>query len=134
MSIPMNKLEIRPASTEEAETFLGEFLCHWEEVEAAIVDSEIVGMGGFARLHDHHDRLWAFLNVMPGARMNGFRIARRLMRKLHDRNETVFIQCDGDYATRLLRLLGFEPTDEVIADMRDEANFLRVWKWQSWQL
>lgn len=127
-------LVIRPVSTEEAEAFLGEFLCHWEDVEAAIVRGEIVGMGGFARLHDRHDRLWVFLNVMPGAKKHGFRIVRRLMRKLHERNETVFIQCDGDYATRFLRLLGFEPTDEMITDMRDESNSLRVWKWQNWQL
>ena len=128
------KLEIRPASTEEAETFLGEFQCHWEEIEAAIVVGEIVGMGGFARHPDHRERLWVFLNVMPEARMYGFRIVRRLMRKLHEKNETVFIQCDGDYAMRILRMLGFEPTDEMITDMRNEGNYLRIWKWQSWQL
>jgi hypothetical protein len=129
----MSNLEIRPASIKEAEAFLGEFLCEWEEIEAAIVGNEIVGMGGFAR-HHSHDRLWVFLNVMPEARAYGFQIVRRMMRKLHEKNETVFVQCDGEYAVRFLRLLGFEPTDEMITDMRNEGNFLRIWKWQSWQL
>lgn len=127
----MSDLEIRPATDAETEAFLGDVACHSEDAEAAVIAGEIVGMGGFAR---QHDRLWVFLNVRQEAKRHGFRIVRRLMRRLHEKNETVFIQCDGDYAVRFLRLLGFEPTNEVITDMRDEGNFLRIWKWQNWQL
>lgn len=127
----MSDLQIRPAGRDEIAGFLGECAGHAEEADAAVLDGEIIAMGGFS---SKDGRRFVFLNFTAEARRFGYRIARAMLRKLHEKNQTVFIQCDGDYAEKFLRFLGFTPTDELMTDMRDGTTQLRVWAWQSWQL
>jgi hypothetical protein len=127
----MSNFTIRRADRRDIEAYFDDLSDHVEEADIALAGDEVVGMGGFSR---KHGRLWVFLNVEPSARRFGFRIARALMRRLRARNETVFIQCDGDYAARFLKLLGFKPTDEMITDMRDGTTNLRIWQWRNSQL
>lgn len=131
LAAPDREFEIRSASRDDIEAYLGELADQVDEADIALAGDKAIGMGGFAR---KHGRLWVFLDVEPAARRFGFRIVRALLRRLHDRNETVFIQCDGDYAIRFLKLLGFEPTDETITDMRNGTTNLRIWQWRNWQL
>jgi hypothetical protein len=127
----MSSLLVRPATRAEIEAYHDDLSCHVEDAGVALYNGEIIAMGGFAR---KHDRIWVTLDLEDSARRFGLRLVRAMQRGLRARGETVFIQCDGDHAERLLRILGFVPTDEAITDMRDGKTFLRIWKWQNWQL
>ena len=126
MLTPTSDLEIRAATPVEIAAYHDDLAKHVIEADVAIVGNRIVGMGGFCELDGRH---WVVLNVEPEARLYGVRIVRSLLRKLHTVERTVFIQCDGGRAERLVRLLGFVPTDEFITDMRTETTQLRIWKW-----
>jgi hypothetical protein len=115
--------EIRPATWAEVLRFNAEPSGHW----IASHEGKDVAMGGFFKWGD---RLWAVFDVKPDAKACGVTVVRAVLKALHDRNETVFVQCGENTfptAKKLLHLLGFEQTDEVFND-------LRVYKWQSWQL
>jgi hypothetical protein len=121
---------IRRATRGEIEAFLDDCAEHADEADAAVLNGRIIAMGGFST---KGSRRFVFLNFTGEARRYGYRITRALLRRLRARGETVFIQCDGDYADRFLRFLGFTPTDEMMTDMRDGITQLRVYQWQSSQ-
>jgi hypothetical protein len=128
MSIPTSEFRIRAATPDE----IAEFQSQYDhdaptvlEMDLAERGQEILAMGGFA---SKHGRVWAVLTVMDGAERYGVRLVRRVLQRLRAHGETVYVQCDGDYAERLLKLLGFMPTNEVTVDA-DGQTQLRIWQW-----
>lgn len=126
---------IRPATPEEFAALCGPVEVDAIDAMAAVRDGAVVAIGGTAT---KDGRTWVFLDVTPAARTAGLDILRALKRGLHDRNETVFCQCNARMhasAERLMRWLGFEPTEEYRIDRRaaDGAQ-LRIWTWQNWPL
>lgn len=115
--------EIRPAYPHEVAAFFGERT----EWVAALIDGEAVALGG---VYHENGRAWGHVEIRDGARRMGARIVLALFKALLDRNEDIYTQCDEAShpgAPRLLRLLGFETTDET-------RNGLRVWIWHSCRL
>lgn len=94
----------------------------------------VIGMGGIAKLHDGDPRLWAWLDVVPMTARDGLAAVRTIRAFLHELNQDVYLQCDGDFAERMLRLLGFEPTDETKTDYRTGMTQKGVWIWRHWPL
>jgi hypothetical protein len=90
--------------------------------------SVVIGLGGLAEVKDD-PRLWAFLDVMPMNPKNGLKVIRALQNGLRDAGREAAIQCDGDFAERLLTAIGFEKTDEVRKDWRT-GEPRRVWTWR----
>jgi len=106
--------EIRAATAHDIAAFYGTA----QDLYVAIVDGRPVVLGGF---FEEDGRLWAFLDVKDGAEAHGIRIVRTLRRALREANHTVFAPCNaGEFprAEHLLRLLGFEPTEETRHNMR----------------
>lgn len=90
------------------------------------VDGRGIAVGGFAT--DAGGRVWAWLDTRPD-RMEGHgrAIVRAIRRQLEAAGATVYVQCDSaKFATaeRLLRLLGFEPTDGVLENRE-------IWIWRN---
>src|SRR5262245_5751750 len=111
---------IRPATAADIAAFYGAV----QSLHVAMAAGRPVALGGFV---EEEGRLWVFLDVRDGAAAHGAAIVRALRRELREANRTVFAPCNAGRfprAQRLLRLLGFEPTEETRHDMR-------VWKWQN---
>jgi hypothetical protein len=111
---------IRPATAADIAAFYGAV----QSLHVAMVAGRPVALGGFV---EEEGRLWVFLDVRDGAAAHGASIVRALRRELRQANRTVFAPCNAGRfprAERLLRLLGFEPTEETRHDMR-------VWTWQN---
>ena len=123
-------LEIRPASREEIAAFIGEWAPMMIEADLAIDDAKIIGMGGFA---EKFGRRWVVLDVEPelAAKGFGFQAVRAMRRRLLAAREEIFVQCRGGSAERLLRVLGFQRTDEEMIDLRDGVTRLNIWKWRA---
>lgn len=90
------------------------------------VDGVGAAVGGFAK--DAHGRLWAWLDTKPGiVAGNGRAVVRAVRRHLEAAGAPVFVHCHADKhptAERLLTVLGFKPTEEVI-------DGKRIWVWQN---
>ncbi len=133
----MKRFDIRPATHHEAAGLMRSFVFATECVHVATIDGKAVALGGLASptfantLLD--DEVWGYFEVMAEAGVYANRIIR-YMRGIMDQSghETILIQCDDDHATapKLLKLLGFKPTDQLREDQRDNQQSLRVWKWQ----
>lgn len=76
----------------------------------ALENDNLVAAGGFRR---DKGRLWGFLDVFSevGSGLSVVRAAKRIVEKV---KEPIYAMCDHELesAPRLLRLLGFSPTDE----------------------
>lgn len=102
---------------------LGDYLAFYRNVIPGWViyhGGERVGMAGIS--HSNVDgRWWAYLNLksdLDGE--GGLRLVREMRAGLEMISEDVYVLCEEHiYATapRLLRILGFKPTDEVNGDM-----------------
>lgn len=88
------------------------------------IDGVPAAFGGYVRGDD--GRLWAFLDTKPEVvRSGGMAVVKAVRAALDAVSEPVYVHCHAaKFATaeRLLRVLGFAPTDEII----DEK---RVWIW-----
>ena len=109
---------LRPAT-------IGDFSLFYTDVSGAYVieaDGVIYAIGGMMRRPD--GRLWAWIDTRPGVKPVQFIKAVRAA--LRSSSETVYVPCESNkFATaeKLLRLLGFRPTEET-------HNEMRVWAWQ----
>lgn len=99
------------------------------EYYGLFVAGEPIALAGF-QIRD--GRTWVYLDLPETATVHRIRVVRAALRGLIDRNETVYAPCAVHIhagAERLLRWLGFNPTDETVASYRGE---MRVWVWQKW--
>ena len=117
-----------------------EYIAFFQTIEGhlAAFDDNGAPIAMVTATRDPDGRLWAWLKVREEAKTRGFAIARELLRGLHQKNETVYVACDTigfPAAERLLRFLGFEPTEFNSTGIMPGANTaMRVWAWQSWPL
>lgn len=91
-------------------------------------EREALGVGGFFEVPDD-PRLWGFLDGVPMTPRQGLQVITALKAQLKSFGRDVFVQCDGDFAARLLKALGFEPTKETRADRRNGQE-KEVWIWR----
>lgn len=118
-------VDVRPLNSHE----LMQFYAPETHYEGLVVEGgEVLAVGGIAPIGA---RLWGFLNVKPevvGMRWTLIRSIRARLKTLAHR-AAVYAPCEtaaSPNAERLLRLLGFVPTDEFVDD-------LRVWVWRNLQ-
>lgn len=87
-------------------------------------DGTICACGG---MFPRDGRLWAFFDVLANVTSReAIEIVRGVRRVVREAKAPVYVLCDDEnYATapRLLKVLGFEPTEEI-------SNNSRVWKCQ----
>ena len=136
-----SRVEIRPASPDEMKSFYyGVRIQEVSDVYGAFVDGECIGMSGimrdpayFGTLWEEEGRMIGFLDIRANHPGLGVRAVRAIRSYLCTRNHAIYVQCDTNtvpQAERLLRLLGFSPTEEMETDMRNKKS-VRVWKWQN---
>ena len=132
-------MEIRQATPEEIEAFYPKNPMFPIEAHGAFVDGKPIAMAGILReplyygtLVEDLGGLIGFLDVREKTDGLGANAIRAIRRWLRDRNETITVQCDDGFpgAERLLRLLGFQPTEDKRADEREKGQRLRMWTWQ----
>lgn len=135
----MSGVIIRPASRQEISAFYPKSPITPLDAEVAIVDGEPIAMGGVVReplaagtLLEDDAPLIAFLDVRKQTGPLGVKAVLAMRRGLKRHGVKVLVQCDADHPTaeRLLRLLGFKPTDKLRADARERGHKLRIWQWQ----
>lgn len=80
----------------------------------------------FSGFWHHSGRLWGFLHVFDNT-VPPLSLVRVMKKKIEEVEGDVYAMCDDRHhpsAPRLLKLLGFVPTEEM-------ASHMRVWKWQT---
>lgn len=132
-------MEIRPATpAEEREFFAHNDPCI-RDLMAGLIDGAVVAMAGVMRDPRYHgsifeeDGRWiGFLQLAPGAAPLGPKPVRAMQRYLKTQAEAIIVLCDETQpkAERLLKILGFTPTDHYEADFRLPTRKLRSWTWQ----
>ena len=124
-------ITVRPAEVWEMEDILQWRAACCNEVWTATDESgRMIAMCGYVPVQD---RTFAFLEyVYP---RYGASVVRAMRHGLRSHGKTIYVQCDDRHQTaaRLLKILGFTPTDEEMTDARQDGATLRVWKWQSSQ-
>lgn len=93
---------------------------------------DYLATGLIVRLPDDA-RFWAVFDTQHMTPQIGAKTVRAVNRFLHEFNQDVFIQCDGPFAARFLKLLGFRRTMECRNDVRTNEP-KEVWLWQRWPL
>lgn len=132
-------MEIRAPTPEEEMRFLGHRDPCIRELKCAVVDGKVAAMSGVMRDPRYHgtifeeDGCWiGFLTVAPGAKLASWPVITAMRRFLKEQTEPVIVQMDDAFPTapRLLAALGFQPTDETLADFRNPSRKLRIYQWQ----
>jgi len=133
-------IEIRDATPEEVKAFYGQRTRGLVDIFGAFDGDRCIGLCGVMRdprfqgsIFEEQGRLIAFLNVADVPKHFGIWIIKGIADYLKKQTEPVFVQCEDNrypQAERLLRVVGFKPTDEFWADFRDPSQKLRLWKWQ----
>ena len=106
-------MTLRPATIGDFSQFYMDISDAWV-IEA---DGVIHAFGGMMRRPD--GRIWAWIDTRPGVRPVQF--VKAVRAALRSCGETVYVPCESNKfptAEKLLRLLGFTPTEETHNDMR----------------
>lgn len=111
-------VSIRRATVADYMAFFHGELPSW----TAVHNGEVVAMGGFV---ERSNRCFAYFNVKQGgvSPAVGATVFRAVLRHLRAVKGSVYVTCDAlefPGAERLLRVLGFKPTEEW-------DNNMRVW-------
>ncbi len=133
-------IEIRKATPEEIRDFYGSRVHGLVDIFGAFDGESCIGMCGVMRdpryigsLFEEKGRLVGFLDMRETPQSFGPRAVKAILSYLRNQGKTIYVQCE-DYrfpkASRLLGILGFEPTEEIWADFRNPSQKLRLWKWQ----
>ena len=137
--------ECREPTEHELKLFL-EFLIvpRIEWAKAIFADGEMVALAGIlpdpaysGSILEDEARTIAFFEsrreLKPDARLD---IVRRLRGALREMGRTVYIQHDSELpnSEKFLRVLGFEPTNEIKRDLRNTGKMLRIWQWRCSEL
>jgi hypothetical protein len=130
---------IREPTPEEEMRFFGHRDPCIRDLRCAVANGRVVAMSGVMRDPQYHgtifeeDGRWiGFLTVAPDARLAGWTVIAAMRRFLKEQTEPIVVQMDDAYpqAPRLLAVLGFRPTDEILADFRNPSRKLRIYQWQ----
>lgn len=106
---------IRPARIEDFRAYYGEAI----EQVALEINGRTLAIGVVLR---HEGRLWGTLDTRPG--VNVMAMIRAVQAAILRQGEPVFVECQSHKhatAERLLKAIGFAPTDEW-------RNGMRVWR------
>ena len=105
---------------------------HWRGFESAwgaFEDETCVAIAGYV---PWEGRLWVCFEVFKRGTACGAAMVRALQKGLEYHNRTCVVQCDDKpTAPRLLRLLGFTPTEDFRVSAKNELTPLRIWQWQT---
>jgi hypothetical protein len=132
-------IEIRRASPEDELAFFGRHDPSARDLHCAVIGGKIVAMSGAVRdpryygsIFEEDGRWIGFLSMGPDAVPLGWQAVVAMRQFLKTQTEPMVVQHDHTEpkAERLLRALGFQPTDEYAADLRNPARKLRIWLWQ----
>ena len=134
--------ECRQPTAEELKLFLEfQVIPKLEWCKAIFIGGEMRALAGIlpdpnyqGSFLEEEARTIAFLDVHGElGQAVGLDIVRRLRGALREMGRTVFIQHDDELpnSRKLLAVLGFEPTDEIKADLRRTGKNLRMWRWRS---
>lgn len=133
---------IRDATSEDERAFFGANDPTIRDLRCAVIGDTVVAMAGVIRdprvcgsIFEEDGRWIGFLQLAPGAAPLGVNAVIAMRRYLESQTEPIIVQWDDAYPTaeKLLRVLGFTPTDEFIPDFRNISRKLRVWLWQPCQ-
>jgi len=111
----MSRVKVRPTTPQDVETFLGKSPPYTFKGETGLVDGEIVGIGGIAKLPD--GTALAFLHLAPGAERYAVtlhRTAKRIIAETKARGVRKIVALADlsiEAAERWLLRLGFEPVE-----------------------
>jgi hypothetical protein len=122
--------EIRPLTKDEQRERFRHRAAWVISAWGVFVDGKMVGVGGFcAHPYEHFSvfrrdaRCWGYLQVNEEAKKAGAGIVRTLRAQIREYGREVAIKCEGPHAARLLKVLGFEVSNEKLEDHE-------VWIWQ----
>ncbi len=133
---------IREPTPEEERAFFGTNDPSIRDLRCAEVAGQVVAMCGVMRdpryygsIFEEDGRWIGFLELAPGAAPLGAMAVVAMRHFLKTQAEPIIVQWDDalPQAEKLLRVLGFSPTEECIADFRNPTRKLRIWLWQPWQ-
>lgn len=134
-------VEIRKASVADIMEFYGGFR-RPEIIEAygAFLNGKPIGICGLMRDPKHFGsiiedsgRIIGFLDASPELKSAGIKSVRAMLSFLKTVDHEIYVQSDANnfpQAEKLMRVLGFAPTDEKERDALNHDNMMRVWKWQ----
>lgn len=130
---------IREPTPEEERAFFGANDPAIRDLRCAVVGGQVVAMSGVIRdpryygtIFEEDGRWVGFLQLAPDSAPLGVNAVIAMRRYLESQTEPLIVQWDDAYPTaeKLLRVLGFTPTDEFLPDIRNPPRKLRVWSWQ----
>lgn len=111
------------------------------DVYGLFADGEMVAVSGIAPDQnyvgswiDEEAPIVGFIDISRAPPDLGVKILRSIRRYLKTKNYPIYAQQDVSEpkSERILRCLGFEPTDETLGDKREAGEPLRMWKkWPS---
>jgi hypothetical protein len=130
---------IRAATPEEEKAFFGRNDPSVRDLRCAVIEGKVVAMSGVIRdprfygsVFEEDGRWIGFLSLADGAPALGWPAVAAMRQFLKTQTEPMVVQHDHGEpkAERLLQVLGFKPTNEIIPDFRDPSRRLRTWAWQ----
>jgi RimJ/RimL family protein N-acetyltransferase len=132
-------MQIREATAEEERAFFGRNDPAVRDLRCAVVDGTVVAMSGLMRdpvyygsLFEEDGRWIGFLSLAPGAKPLGWAAVVAMRHFMQTQTEPIVVQHDDRHpkAERLLKALGFRPTDEFKPHFLEKHRKLRTWLWQ----
>lgn len=132
-------MEIRRATPEEEAAFLGHVDDAIRDLFGGFVDGKPVAMSGVMRDPRYHGSIFeeegrwiGFLSVAPEVPPLGAKAVRAMRAYLRTQHEDIIVMQDHGFPTaeKLLKVLGFIPTDKYEADFRQPSKKLRIWQWR----
>ena len=120
-----------------------EFFAHNDpcirDLYAGIVNGKVVAMAGVIRDPRFHGSMFeemgrwiGFLQVADDVPPLGAKAVHAMRAYLKRQSEDIIVQCENAFpkAEKLLRILGFKPTEEFMPVFRNPERKLRVWLWR----
>jgi hypothetical protein len=132
-------VEIRRVTHDEEVAFLGHADDAIRDLFGGFVDGKPVAMAGVMRDPRYHGSMFeeegrwiGFLSLAPDVPPLGAKAVRAMRAYLREQHEDIVVMHDHGHplAEKLLRVLGFRPTDKFEADFRRPSSRLRIWRWQ----
>jgi hypothetical protein len=130
---------IREPTPEEEVAFFGYNDPAIRDLRCAVIGSQVVAMAGVIRdpryygsIFEEDGRWIGFLQLASDAPKLGAMAVVAMRHYLKSQTDPIIVQWDDSYPTaeKLLRVLGFIPTEEFMASLRHPSQKLRIWLWQ----
>lgn len=132
-------MEIRRATAEDEREFFAHNDPCIRDLYAGIENGNVIAMAGVIRDPRYHGSMleemgrWiGFLQLADDVLPLGARAVHAMRAYLKQQTEDIIVQCEDALpkSERLLRLLGFQPTEEFMPVFRHPERKLRVWLWR----